>query len=774
MNKLYSFDVYDTLITRKTATPKGIFALMQKCLLELDMYREIPEKLRKNFYCMRLEAERVARSALQGTENEDFTLSCIYKCLQDMELLTDEQTQCLLQLEYQVEKENSIPISENIEKVKKLTEEGKRVVLISDMYLEAEVIRDILSSLDNVFEKLPLYVSGNIGKTKSRGTLYHYVRQQENVQFTDWNHYGDNPYSDIKIPGQMGISTEQYKSVELFPWEASMLTESEQNAELQLLIGISKNARNVNRDSIAYNTGVSYAAPLLLPYVLWVLEQSKQKGIEKLYFIARDGYIVKKIADILIDAYMYPVSTSYLYGSRKAWRQPSVTKDNFDLQRLLDYSFGSWMYTYEALAGMLGLALDDLQEIFPFVDMKEKELSPSMWNSVIWILKNRQEQIADKIVNSQKGNRSAAISYLEQEIAGDDKKIAFVDLVGSGYSQKCLAELVSKFYEAPIETFFYRLDAFISDGRNKNYAFFPNKLMLGGIIEILCGAPHGQTSGYENKDGSWRPVLGQDEGQLLEGYGYEDYLSGIEDFIKKFCELYPDKPVLFNDLMVIESYFECLKDETNKALFEYIADMPYGITGDEKSVSSYIPKLTDKQLRQIYFTHKGENIKKYYKGYSLQLAHMRLSEKQKRELAFYEAHSEDKWIKWLRNYLIMNQSNSSPYELLASRIAIYGAGKKGQLLYRQLTQNSKHLRKYLHRGMEEMPQVVLWVDKNHKKCREAGLLVESPEKLLHTEFDQIIIAVAGKNMAEQIQKELTDMGIEKDRIVWINPSDNYC
>ena len=32
--QLYSFDIYDTLITRKTATPEGIFALMQKQLEE--------------------------------------------------------------------------------------------------------------------------------------------------------------------------------------------------------------------------------------------------------------------------------------------------------------------------------------------------------------------------------------------------------------------------------------------------------------------------------------------------------------------------------------------------------------------------------------------------------------------------------------------------------------------------------------------------------------------------------------------------------------------
>ena len=49
-----------------------------------------------------------------------------------------------------------------------------------------------------------------------------------------------------------------------------------------------------------------------------------EKGIQKLFFIARDGYILKKIADILIEKYRYPIATVYLYGSRKAWRLPSI------------------------------------------------------------------------------------------------------------------------------------------------------------------------------------------------------------------------------------------------------------------------------------------------------------------------------------------------------------------------------------------------------------------------------------------------------------------
>ena len=62
IGQLYSFDVYDTLITRRTATPEGIFALMQKRLTESETYADYPKLLLQNFYLIRIESEKVARN----------------------------------------------------------------------------------------------------------------------------------------------------------------------------------------------------------------------------------------------------------------------------------------------------------------------------------------------------------------------------------------------------------------------------------------------------------------------------------------------------------------------------------------------------------------------------------------------------------------------------------------------------------------------------------------------------------------------------------------
>lgn len=54
---MYSFDIFDTLITRRTAAPKGIFMLMQGIMRKTGGY---PPFLTENFYELRVGAEELA------------------------------------------------------------------------------------------------------------------------------------------------------------------------------------------------------------------------------------------------------------------------------------------------------------------------------------------------------------------------------------------------------------------------------------------------------------------------------------------------------------------------------------------------------------------------------------------------------------------------------------------------------------------------------------------------------------------------------------------
>ena len=63
---LYSFDIFDTLVTRKTCTPVGIFYLMQEILKNNKDYCEY---FRENFKTIRCETEAFVRENLFRNKN---------------------------------------------------------------------------------------------------------------------------------------------------------------------------------------------------------------------------------------------------------------------------------------------------------------------------------------------------------------------------------------------------------------------------------------------------------------------------------------------------------------------------------------------------------------------------------------------------------------------------------------------------------------------------------------------------------------------------------
>ena len=193
--KLYSFDIFDTLITRKTATPLGIFLLMQDKLKSYD----IDKHVKNNFYYIRIETERYLRRYFCNPENEDITLSLIYDLIANNYNLSEKEKNALMDLEIELEYENSVPIYDNINLIEELVKNNNKVILISDMYLSTDVIRNMLLKHSNVFEKIKIYVSSELKKTKSTGNLYKLIKEKEQIEYTDWLHKGDNKYADIKM-----------------------------------------------------------------------------------------------------------------------------------------------------------------------------------------------------------------------------------------------------------------------------------------------------------------------------------------------------------------------------------------------------------------------------------------------------------------------------------------------------------------------------------------------------------------------------------------------
>ncbi|MCH5186188.1 MAG: hypothetical protein J1F64_08700, partial [Oscillospiraceae bacterium] len=91
-----------------------------------------------------------------------------------------------------------------------------------------------------------------------------------------------------------------------------------------------------------------------------------------------------------------------------------------------------------------------------------------------------------------------------------------------------------------------------------------------------------------------------------------------------------------------------------------------------------------------------------------------------------------------------------------SKIILYGAGEVGKTLYRQ------------NKDMEYC-KVILWVDKNYKDLTDKIDSVYGIDNLTvcpGNTYDYVLIAIDNENICRDVEAELINLGIKKEKIVW--------
>ena len=727
-----SFDVFDTLITRKTATPQGVFAYMQKVLKEDRKYAVIKPYIRENFYLLRIGAEQAARAYLCSEEVEDVTLEQIYEAMGRTDCLSSEECRLLADLEREAELELVVGIDKNIDYLRELYSRKERILLISDMYLDSATIRKMLVQVDSVFANIPLYVSSDCLKNKVTGNLFSYVMEKENIKSKEWIHIGDNPYSDQQVPEKLGITVNPVKQKTLLPCESAALKNREEDVLFQLAIGASANARlDSPKESAAYAYGTSLGGNIAFSYVYWLLQRSLEKGIKRLYFIARDGYLLKEIADCIIRKNAYEIQTFYLYGSRKAWRLPAFSKKHFDIALMIRWGSREQLCYFNKLAELFEITEEELRAFLPAEYAYREEKLEVYQLEELALQLEENEDFRDYILEKQKSKRALLSEYVKQQIDISDEHFAFVELIGSGYTQRSLSYLLEEICGYPVRTFFYQLDAKMDSDKCKYDCYLPSDMRDGGLMELFYTAPHGHTIGYcKTINGVVEPVLDQEQEALLS-YGLEDYIIGVRNFLKGFAASWDYVKERLENTSLSMAYRNYMANEADTELLSYIGEMPYKFSGREREAIPYAPKLDAESVRLLYVREGYWKAYNRYQGYNFEFSRKRITQEEK-----------DVW----------QRVHGFPIDRLERRIALYGAGKFGQALYRELEASKNH-------------EVVLWVDKNYSELSEQFSQLSQVDKLMDTDFDQVVIAILNLEVASEVKEELISRGVDEDKIV---------
>lgn len=444
-----SFDIFDTLIFRCVGQPTDVFYFVGERL-------QIPD-----FKNIRVCAERDARMKCYERNNHyEITLSDIWNVIKEDVGMSPE-----LGINAEVDMENNICFANPymLKVWNQLIEAGKKIIVVSDMYLPRKVLETILKN-NGYIGYLNLYISCEYGKNKATGSLYEVIKKEYKDQTII--HIGDNLHSDIKMSRKNGFSACLYRNVNynmlLFrPYDMSYLVGSVYRG-----IVSSHLYNGMSTYSVEYEYGYLYGGLFVLGYCNFIHDYCKKNEVDKILFLSRDGDIVKKAYDYL---YAYE-NNKYVFWSRKAATKLEAFFDKHDFFRRFLYHKINQNYTIrDILKSMeLDFLIEDLKDwktiwkekideveqhdiqigsskkkVCQFIDLYPQDI---LTEKNVFSLRQFIEAKWDKVIKAYQTQNVAAKKYYRQNL-NDCKKVVAVDIGWAGSGALSLDYLVNKVWD---------------------------------------------------------------------------------------------------------------------------------------------------------------------------------------------------------------------------------------------------------------------------------------------------------------------------------------
>ncbi len=321
---LYSYDIFDTCLLRACGDPLNVFDILsQRILGSSDATCKV------DFAKERADGELRARKALPEG-HEDVTIQEIYNYC-DFSVWTDVSKETILATELKIERELLSPVFSIREQIRKQRNAGNQIVFISDMYLPEDFIISVLKEHGFYEKNDKVYISSEKKKTKATGHLFEFVKNDCNAQYSKWIHYGDNKNSDVKIPKRYGIKAKHIQH--RFTYYESKLKDKDyacRSYSTAYMASISKAIAHKYENNVAVLFAADLIAPMYVSYVYYLLFDAKKRGLQHLYFLARDGYLLYRIAQEIVKTYgdLHNIELNYLYVSRESLYAPGFEHDD--------------------------------------------------------------------------------------------------------------------------------------------------------------------------------------------------------------------------------------------------------------------------------------------------------------------------------------------------------------------------------------------------------------------------------------------------------------
>lgn len=343
-----SFDLFDTLLIRRIHDPdlvklpvaRYIASLAQAAGRNWSWPRV--QKLRDE-----VEKQHRARTAEQFVDHEACYPRFMRETLQVIfgEQPVDRLLQQVTDYELAMELTMLVPRASFVEWLRELKAAGKRIFIVSDIYLPAAHLERLARGTGLMEYAEAVHSSADSFLAKASGKGYALLQERYGLEATRWLHVGDNPISDGLRPLEFGLQVlvlhdgrEKWrKAIVRRQYNYGLGRPFWRGRGLQQLM-MPLEAENIPRPAL-YVEGYNFLAPLLGAFVQHIAERCRELGITKVFFLSREGWTFKKVWDQVVPT-LFPdgrlPATEYLYVSRMALAGAScayqgLTRTNADI-----------------------------------------------------------------------------------------------------------------------------------------------------------------------------------------------------------------------------------------------------------------------------------------------------------------------------------------------------------------------------------------------------------------------------------------------------------
>lgn len=574
--RVLSLDIFDTCIRRTVLEPEDVFALFEPRI------RQLLERPGLAVPRLRIEAERLAREEVREVhpEFEDVQLAEIWALFCRRAGIPETMAKELVSIEIACEERLIHADRAALRLAHEGRKQGRKVVYLSDMYLPEGLLRQWLDRLG--FPEGEVFSSGDRRRTKHSGRLYRLVEEQTGYEPTDFLHVGDNRHGDVYRAEAAGWK--------VFAWEGPgrppaffekariPLRRPPEDTLSSLTAGLARKSRwAVDRTAghrsggaaeawskkpipaLWHRLGYEIAGPLYLAWLQWIVRQAQQDGVDRLFFLSRDGYYPRRAYEKLQAAWGWKPEGRYLHASRRLYnfarlarfseaRLKFIMTPNPRL-RVRDF-FTRMDMDAGRFAGLLAShGFHDLDEVVTTADGIFAD--PDYYHrfhAIFWTL---SEEIAQRA--------GAERDQLMEYLGGNGMPSAHTAIVDVGWQASSIAALYDlddsipasglrgyyfatwRFASAaieegcPVSSFFIHLDQPEERARLIEESV--------ALIELLFTAPEPTVVGLrKGEEGQWEPLHGEPEMDAGGLARIEALWQGAEAFLDAAIAAAPDAP----------------------------------------------------------------------------------------------------------------------------------------------------------------------------------------------------------------------------------------